>query len=188
MIYRYNQKISKQILGAGSALAVGGVMALAMIGGGFATAPNAAAKTVADTSICNTATSFSQWDVSFPDGTIKAGVNPNFLINAASVCPVQFNVRIVSVSTGYSYDSAVRQYVPTGFSRSETSREMTVKPGVNRLNNKLGEHTVNQVTQMVTVMSVYHSSSFDANGRLLPGATPLASDSANWTQTNFITL
>lgn len=148
------------------------------------------AKTTVDVSACNNADTIVQYGASFPDGTIKARSNPNFVITGSSLCAAQFTVRLVSITTAYAYDFATNTYSlasTTGYPITEVSKDITVKPGVFKITNTLADKPADQVLQMRTEVKMYMSSSFDASGKLLPGAVQLATDTANWTQTNFVT-
>jgi hypothetical protein len=143
-----------------------------------------------DPSTCNMAESIPEWTVVMLAGTIKAGVSPNFAIFGASACPVQFDGRIISVSTPVAFDQDTGVYTPIELNHypySETSKAMVIKPGVFGISNKLPSHGVAEVTQFETVMSLYMSTSFDATGQLLPDAVQLASGTSHWTQTPFQT-
>lgn len=146
--------------------------------------------TVVDPSTCNSAESIPQWTVVMLAGTVKAGVSPNFAIFGASACPIQFDGRIISVSTPVALDQDTGVYTPidlNNYPYTETSKDIVIKPGVFGISNKLPSHGVAEVTQFETVMSLYMSTSFDAGGRLLPGAVQLASGTSHWTQTPFRT-
>lgn len=145
----------------------------------------------ADTSVCNNESTISSYKATMPAGTIKARANPNFAVSGVSSCAAQFNVRIVAVTHAYVYDSVTRTYnevTTMGYPITETTKDMVVKPGTFSLSIRLADKPADQVLQMRTEMHMYMSTSFDANGNLLPGAVQLATGTANWTQTNFITL
>lgn len=143
-----------------------------------------------DVSVCNNGSTISSYNATMPAGTIKAGANPNFVVTGASSCAAQFTVRVVAVTTAYTYDFATNTYTPAMTSRypiTETTKDMVVKPGAFSLSIRLGDKPADQVLQMRTEMRMYMSSSFDASGNLLPGAVQLATATASWTQTNFVT-
>lgn len=139
--------------------------------------------------VCNAFDTIVQWDASFPAGTIKAGVSPEFTIVGGSGCHQDFNGRIVTVTTGYVFQPGTNILVQVMAPRTEISKEVRFRADAAfNVKNKLNSFGINQVTQMRSVVELYHSTQFDANGRLLPGATPLGTDTVGWTQTNFITL
>lgn len=143
-----------------------------------------------DVSACNNISTISSYSATMPAGTIKAGANPNFVVAGVSSCAAQFNVRVVAVTTAYSYDFATNTYTPamtTRYPITETTKDMVVKPGAFSLSIRLADKPTDQVLQMRTEMRMYMSSSFDASGNLLPGAVQLANATASWTQTNFVT-
>lgn len=147
-------------------------------------------KTTVDASACNNASTIVQYGVSFPDGTIKARSNPNFVITGSSLCAAQFTARLVSITIAYTYDFATNTYKlasTPGYPITEVSKDITVKPGVFKITNTLADKPADQVLQMRTEVKMFASSSFDASGKLLPDAVELATGTANWTQTNFVT-
>jgi hypothetical protein len=167
------------VLAAGSTLSV--VSAKGGTGGG----------TTVDASVCNTAATVLDYNATFPAGTIKAGVTPEFQITGSSTCPVQFNARFVSITKAYTYDLATRSYVLAelpGYPVTEVSKDVVIKPGAFSIKNRIADKPVSGVYQMFTEVQMYMSTSFDASGALLPDAVLLGTDVANWTQTNFITL
>ncbi len=168
---------------------LGGLTIAALMVGAFAvTTPSVNAGGDPDPSaICNMSTNILQFDATFPDGTIKAGVSPQFEIGVANTCSQSFNGRFVTVTTPNVYD-AEGTLVPIGPATTQISKDVLFKSNTYKLyKNKLSSIGVNQVVQMRSVISLYHSSSFEANGSLKPGATPMASDMVGWTQTNFRT-
>lgn len=149
------------------------------------------AKTIVDTSACNYEGVLTQYDATMPAGTVRQNTNPEFVMSGSSLCGSEMSVRFVLTTTPYVYDFATNTYTQlnlNGYPFTEITRDNVVKPGVFSVRFKGIEYNVNQVTQMKTQVTAYMSSSFDASGRLLPGAVPLATDQANWTKTNFITL
>lgn len=195
MYYKYNELQKKQSKVIATKLKTGLVSLAVVLTSSAAVLPSfvhaQGGTPSVDASTCNNSSTIAQYDATFPDGTIKARSNPNFVVSGINLCPAQFNVRIVSVTTAYVYDFATNTYniAPTrGYPITETSKDITVKPGAFSVTVKLADKPTDRVLQMRTQMTMYMSSSFDASGRLSVGATALASDTASWTQTNFITL
>jgi len=146
---------------------------------------------VVDTSACNSADYVVGYNATFPSGTIKAGVTPEFQITGASACAFQFNARFVSVTTAYTYNVATNQLELAdlrGYPVTEVSKDVVIKPGAFSIKNRIADKPVSGVYQMRTEVRMYMSTSFDANGNLLPDAVLLGTDVANWTQTNFVTV
>lgn len=177
--------ISSRLFAASLLLAVGGVTTA------LPALTNAQGGSSVDVSVCNNESTVGSYKATMPAGTIKARANPNFTVSGVSSCPAQFNARIVAVTHAYAYDSVTRTYnevTTMGYPITETTRDMVVKPGAFSLSIRLADKPADQVLQMRTEMHMYMSTSFDTNGSLVPDAVRLATSTANWTQTNFITL
>lgn len=146
--------------------------------------------TVVDTSICNTPDSVANFKQVMSAGTVKSKVNPEFVVTGSNLCAVAFNARFVSVTRAYDYDFNTNTYTLSnlpGYPRTEVTKAISIKPGAMNVRFKLNEFPVVGIVQMQTVMTMYHESSFNANGTLKADAVALATDDSRWTQTDAVT-
>lgn len=155
----------------------------------------ASSKTAASTtgSACDPGSSLSKLSVSFT----KSGIffyrdSPEFSVLGTNSCNTALNVRMVATSKPYNLDcttnapacSFVAVNLPN-YPKVEILKAQPLGSGNFSAGVKLSPHNVTKMTFFTTQYDMYTVESFDANGVLVPGATPFNSVvSPYWQQRN----